>query len=148
MKLPKLAILALSLALLGWTAAAARAGSPESPSGGATAAPETKGAGHDDAPVVDEMPVPVRTVAPAYPESARRRKAEGTVLGQDPAAGTDIDKGDSVRLTIAAGRDTVAVPDLRFRTEGEAIQLLRGELVVGRRRDPHRHTEHRRTDRQ
>lgn len=106
MKLPKLAILALSLALLGWTAAAARAGSPESPSGGATAAPETKGAGHDDAPVVDEMPVPVRTVAPAYPESARRRKAEGTVLVQARVAKS----GKVDRIKIA--KDKGAAPDL------------------------------------
>ena len=61
---------------------------------------------------------------------------EGTVLSQDPAAGAEIPKGGRVRLTIAAGRDVVAVPDLRLRPETQAIQLiLQAGLQVGDRTD-------------
>ena len=47
-----------------------------------------------------------------------------TVVSQDPAAGTKIDKGGTVTLTIAAGAETVAVPELRGKTETEAFNLL------------------------
>ncbi|HEX3427785.1 MAG TPA: Stk1 family PASTA domain-containing Ser/Thr kinase, partial [Candidatus Limnocylindrales bacterium] len=47
-----------------------------------------------------------------------------TVISQNPAAGTKIDKGGSVDLTLAAGAQTVAVPDLRGKTETDAINLL------------------------
>jgi beta-lactam-binding protein with PASTA domain len=47
-----------------------------------------------------------------------------TVLGQDPAAGTKIDRGGTVNLTVAAGAQTVAVPDLRNQTETDAFNLL------------------------
>lgn len=109
MRIPKLPILALALALalLGWTAVAtARAGSPETPPGGESATSETKGAGQEEAPVVDEMPVPVRTVPPAYPESARKRKAEGTVLVQARVAKS----GKVDRIKIA--KDKGVAPDL------------------------------------
>ena len=46
------------------------------------------------------------------------------VLAQDPPAGTKIDKGGTVKLTIAVGPTTIAVPDLRGRTEIEAFNLL------------------------
>ncbi|HEX2754022.1 MAG TPA: Stk1 family PASTA domain-containing Ser/Thr kinase, partial [Candidatus Limnocylindrales bacterium] len=47
-----------------------------------------------------------------------------TVLSQDPAAGTKIDKGGTVAIVVAAGAETVAVPDLRNRTEIDAFNLL------------------------
>jgi len=47
-----------------------------------------------------------------------------TVLSQDPAAGTKIDSGGTVNLTIATGPETVAVPDIRGHTEQEAFNLL------------------------
>jgi serine/threonine-protein kinase len=50
--------------------------------------------------------------------------APNTVLEQDPAAGTKIAKGGTVTLTIAAGPETVAVPDLRGKTETDAFNLL------------------------
>jgi beta-lactam-binding protein with PASTA domain len=46
------------------------------------------------------------------------------VLAQDPAAGTKIDRGGTVKLTIAVGPATVAVPDLRNKTETDAFNLL------------------------
>ncbi len=50
--------------------------------------------------------------------------APNTVLEQDPAAGTKIDRGGVVTLKVAAGQETVGVPDLRNRTESEAFTLL------------------------
>jgi tRNA A-37 threonylcarbamoyl transferase component Bud32 len=49
-----------------------------------------------------------------------------SVVSQDPPAGTKIDKGGTVNLTVAAGAETVAVPDLRGKTEVEAVTLLVG----------------------
>ncbi len=49
---------------------------------------------------------------------------EGTVLEQDPAAGTRIPTGGEVRVTVAAAAGSVQVPDLRNRTERDAITLL------------------------
>jgi eukaryotic-like serine/threonine-protein kinase len=46
------------------------------------------------------------------------------VLAQDPPAGTKINQGGTVKLTIAVGPNTVAVPDLRGKTETEAFNLL------------------------
>jgi serine/threonine-protein kinase len=48
----------------------------------------------------------------------------GTVLRQDPAAGTRIDKGEEVTLVVAEEPDTVTVPDVRGRTESEAVSAL------------------------
>jgi serine/threonine protein kinase len=63
-------------------------------------------------------------------------KAEGTVIGQDPAAGTSVDPGSTVKLTIAQGAQTVAIPDLRNHTEAEALNLIFGAgLTVGQRTD-------------
>ncbi|MBA2719033.1 MAG: PASTA domain-containing protein [Chloroflexi bacterium] len=50
--------------------------------------------------------------------------AANTVLEQDPAAGAKIDRGGVVTLKVAAGQETVPVPDLRNRTEQEAFNLL------------------------
>lgn len=47
-----------------------------------------------------------------------------TVLEQDPAAGAKIDRGGTVTLTVAAGPETVVVPDLRNRSETDAFNLL------------------------
>jgi serine/threonine-protein kinase len=50
--------------------------------------------------------------------------AADTVLGQNPAPGTKIDRGGTVNVTVAAGAQTVAVPDLRNQTETDAFNLL------------------------
>ena len=47
-----------------------------------------------------------------------------TVIAQDPPAGGSIDPGGTVKLTVAAGPETVAVPDLRNKTETDAFNLL------------------------
>ena len=48
----------------------------------------------------------------------------GKVLAQDPAPGTKIDKGGTVKLTIAVGPATVAVPNLLGKSETDAFNLL------------------------
>jgi eukaryotic-like serine/threonine-protein kinase len=58
--------------------------------------------------------------------------APNTVLSQDPAAGAAIAPGGIVKLTLVSGPETVAVPDLRGRTETEAFnQLAAAGLQIG-----------------
>jgi serine/threonine-protein kinase len=49
---------------------------------------------------------------------------DDTVLSQDPEAGAAVDPGSTIKLTLALGDETVAVPDLRAKTESEAINLI------------------------
>ena len=59
-------------------------------------------------------------------------EAEGTVLAQDPEGGASVDPGTTIKLTIALGKQTVAVPDLRGKTVSEAINLIfEANLKVG-----------------
>jgi beta-lactam-binding protein with PASTA domain len=46
------------------------------------------------------------------------------VISQDPAAGTKIARGGTVNLVVAAGAETVAVPNLLNKTETDAFNLL------------------------
>ena len=49
---------------------------------------------------------------------------EGEIIAQDPASGGQISRGSELNVTIATHRQTVAVPDLRLRTEAQAFDLL------------------------
>jgi serine/threonine-protein kinase len=49
---------------------------------------------------------------------------EGTIIAQDPAAGGQVNRGSEVSVTIATQRQTVAVPDMRLRTEAQLFELL------------------------
>jgi serine/threonine-protein kinase len=49
---------------------------------------------------------------------------EGTIISQDPAAGGLIGRGSELSVTIATQRQTVAVPDVRLRTEAQLFELL------------------------
>jgi beta-lactam-binding protein with PASTA domain len=61
-------------------------------------------------------------------------KPDGTVLSQDPEPGTTVDPGSTIKLTLALGDQTVSVPDLRGRTESEAVNLIAAaKLIVGTR---------------
>jgi beta-lactam-binding protein with PASTA domain len=51
-------------------------------------------------------------------------KPDDTVLSQDPAQGTRVEKGSTVKLTLALGAQTVTVPDLRGKPESEALNLI------------------------
>jgi serine/threonine-protein kinase len=57
-----------------------------------------------------------------------------TVIRQDPAEGTLIATGGVVHLTIATGAETTIVPDLRLKTEQEALNLItQAGLSIGTR---------------
>jgi serine/threonine-protein kinase len=59
-------------------------------------------------------------------------KDPGTVLGQDPKAGTKAEKGSTVTLKVAKASDKVTVPDLTGLTPSEAKTLLESNnLVLG-----------------
>ena len=51
-------------------------------------------------------------------------KPVDTVVSQDPEAGAEAGEGDIIDLTVAAGLETVAAPDLRLKTDQEAFQIL------------------------
>jgi serine/threonine-protein kinase len=50
--------------------------------------------------------------------------AVGTVVSQDPPVGTTVDQGSTVSLTMAKSADMTVVPDLRLRTESDALNIL------------------------
>src|SRR5262249_55793451 len=50
--------------------------------------------------------------------------APGTVLEQDPAAGTKLVKGKTVKLTVAKEPAPVEVPDVSGQTQDEATKTL------------------------
>jgi hypothetical protein len=61
---------------------------------------------------------------------------QNTVLRQDPDPGGRVDKGTVVRLTLALGSQTVVVPDLRGKSESEALNMIAAAgLTIGQRSD-------------
>jgi hypothetical protein len=50
----------------------------------------------------------------------------GTILSQEPAPDTKVDTGAQVTVVVATGTETVAVPDLRLRTEADAVAAIVG----------------------
>jgi serine/threonine-protein kinase len=48
----------------------------------------------------------------------------GTVLSQDPAAGSQVDEGSAVAITVAEEPSEVTVPSVRGRDESEAVAAL------------------------
>ncbi|KIS27691.1 protein kinase [Arthrobacter sp. SPG23] len=60
------------------------------------------------------------TVTETYSES----EPAGTVLAQDPAAGTPARHGTPVSLTVSKGPEPVPVPDVRGQEQGAAVKAL------------------------
>jgi len=59
-------------------------------------------------------------------------QAPGTITKQDPAEGASVDKDTFIDLTMARSPDGVAMPDLRGRTEQDAVNLIAAAgLIVG-----------------
>jgi eukaryotic-like serine/threonine-protein kinase len=59
-------------------------------------------------------------------------QAENTVLSQDPPAGTVVQAGTTISLTLARGTDTTIVPSLLDQPESAALNLiLQAGLQVG-----------------
>ena len=54
----------------------------------------------------------------------RNDVAEGTIVAQDPPAGTAVDKGGSVRVDVVSGKDLVPVPQITGIPEGDAIRAI------------------------
>ena len=48
----------------------------------------------------------------------------GTILAQDLAVGTSIAKGGEVKVTVATAVDSVAVPDLKNKSESDALRAI------------------------
>jgi serine/threonine-protein kinase len=73
----------------------------------------------------------------AVQEQESEDEEPGTVLAQNPAAGTRLDKGSQVTLTVAKEPEKVEVPDLTGLTEAEARAAVEraGLRVRERRRD-------------
>jgi eukaryotic-like serine/threonine-protein kinase len=58
-------------------------------------------------------------------------KPAGQVVGQTPAAGTEVEKGSRVTIQVSKGPQSVAVPDVVGQTENDAQGTIRdGELNV------------------
>ena len=57
---------------------------------------------------------------------------EGQVLAQDPIEGTKVDPGSAIKITVATGPGTAAVPDLKNKDETGANQAIsQAGLTVG-----------------
>ena len=64
------------------------------------------------------------TVSPDSKNEVRSDVEPGTVIGQTPAAGTEVDPGTVVTLLLARGARGTRVPDVRGLTPSEADQRL------------------------
>jgi predicted Ser/Thr protein kinase len=61
---------------------------------------------------------------------------DGTVVGQDPSEGVKVEKGSTVKLTLAAPDQTTIVPDLRGKLVADALNLIaQSNLTIGDRTD-------------
>ena len=62
----------------------------------------------------------------------RNDKAEGTIVDQDPPAGTVVEKGTSVKVEVVSGKELVTVPQLTGLTEADAIRAITdAKLTLG-----------------
>jgi eukaryotic-like serine/threonine-protein kinase len=65
---------------------------------------------------------------------AQSSAAPNTVIKQDPPEGTFVTTGSTVSVTIASGPETATVPDLRLKSEQEALNLIvQAGLAIGTR---------------
>jgi len=60
--------------------------------------------------------------------------ADGTVVGQDPPAGTSVVQGSNVNVNVVSGKDLVTVPSIVGLAEADAIRaLVNANLQLGAR---------------
>ena len=64
-------------------------------------------------------------------EQANATEAAGTVLAQDPPAGTQVEPESTVRIIVSAGVDRIPVPDMRDKYFAFAQQELAGSGLRG-----------------
>jgi eukaryotic-like serine/threonine-protein kinase len=56
--------------------------------------------------------------------SQATEKPDNTILSQEPGPGSSLDEGGTVRVVVDAGEGQTSVPELRNRTQAEALQLI------------------------
>ena len=78
-------------------------------------------------------------------EEFESEQPAGTVVEQDPRAGTEAEEGSTVTLSVSEGLGTASVPDVEGLTERKAVKRLedrgfagaqRERVLAGRRRGP------------
>jgi len=66
----------------------------------------------------------------------RSDKAEGTIVSQDPPAGSEVQQASVVKVEVVSGKELVPVPQLTGLTEAEAIRAITdAKLTLGIRTD-------------
>jgi serine/threonine-protein kinase len=70
-------------------------------------------------------------------EEQESDEREGQVIAQSPGGGSQLERGDTVRITVSTGREQVVVPDVIGLGPGDAARLLSAEgLRVTQRERP------------
>jgi serine/threonine-protein kinase len=113
----------LALLLLGGVIAAAVAlqGDPEPPPAAKVAVPVVTGMDEPTArAAIEDAGLVVGTVS----TEASPTVAEGQVIRSDPAAGAEVDEGDTVGLVLSGGPDTITIPNVVGLTEDRALSTL------------------------
>jgi serine/threonine-protein kinase len=89
--------------------------------------------------VVGELDEPAKKIIEDYGLTPSRdynssdTVPEGTVMSQEPSAGTPVKKGDTIHYIVSTGQQEVQVPDVRNHTEEEAKSAItNAKLLVGR----------------
>jgi serine/threonine-protein kinase len=103
---------------------------PSTPAPAQVTAPSLVGKSYEDAKAAATK-VGLSVARAAFEPS---NQPDGTVLAQKPAEGTKVDPGTTIELTLALGDQTVPVPDLRGKSESEALNLIASaKLTIGTR---------------
>jgi serine/threonine-protein kinase len=100
------------------------------PESGAAGVPNLVGLSLERATVAAEN-AGFELAAPVY--LRRDDQPEGTVVVQDPPAGTVADRGSEILVFVSTGRQLVPVPDVVGDTEAQAIATLSGAGLSVRR---------------
>jgi serine/threonine-protein kinase len=76
-----------------------------------------------------------RGLDPQVTEKETKDAKPGTVLSQDPAAGTQVTKGTTVKLTVAKAPPKVAIPDVTGKSPDDATKALEDAGFKVKQRD-------------
>jgi beta-lactam-binding protein with PASTA domain len=77
----------------------------------------------DATKALEEQGFEVKVVA----HHASSKVKKGAVINQDPAAGTELAVGSTVKLSISLGAGTVAVPEVRLMLQPDAVEALKAK---------------------
>jgi len=94
------------------------------------AAPSVVGLSRDSA----EAQISDSGLVPAVQEQ-ESEEPEGEVIAQDPSAGTELERGSTVTITVSTGVEQVVVPDVVGLQARDAERQLRAEGLVPVRRE-------------